>query len=43
VVEIEADEIAPSLRWAVAKPQRATKNGGATKAKGGQGNDQTPF
>jgi single-strand DNA-binding protein len=23
VVEVEADEVAPSLRWAVAKPQRA--------------------
>jgi len=30
VVEVEADEVAPSLRWATAKPQRATKNGDAT-------------
>jgi single-strand DNA-binding protein len=34
VVEVEADEVAPSLRWAIAKPQRA--NGG----KGG--NDEPP-
>jgi single-strand DNA-binding protein len=34
VVEVEADEVAPSLRWAIAKPERA--NGG----KGG--NDEAP-
>jgi single-strand DNA-binding protein len=34
VVEVEADEVAPSLRWAIAKPERA--NGG----KGG--NDEPP-
>jgi single-strand DNA-binding protein len=38
VVEVEADEVAPSLRWATAKPQRAA-NG---KAKG-EFNDDTPF
>jgi single-strand DNA-binding protein len=27
VVEVEADEVAPSLRWAIAKPERT--NGGA--------------
>jgi single-strand DNA-binding protein len=26
VVEVEADEVAPSLRWAIAKPERT--NGG---------------
>jgi single-strand DNA-binding protein len=35
VVEVEADEVAPSLRWAIAKPNR-TSNGG----KGG--NDEAP-
>jgi single-strand DNA-binding protein len=40
VVEVEADEVAPSLRWAVAKPQRAAKNG---EAKGGDFNDDPPF
>ena len=38
VVEVEADEVAPSLRWAIAKPERAA-NG---KGKGGEFND-APF
>jgi hypothetical protein len=42
VVEVEADEVAPSLRWATAKPQRAAKNGD-TKGKGGEFNDDAPF
>jgi single-strand DNA-binding protein len=37
VVEVEADEIGPSLRWATAKPERATK------AAGGRFNDDPPF
>ena len=40
VVEVEADEVAPSLRWAIAKPERAT-NG--AKATAGQFNDDPPF
>jgi single-strand DNA-binding protein len=36
VVEVEADEVAPSLRWAVAKPERAA-NGSKGK---GEFNDQ---
>ena len=40
VVEVEADEVAPSLRWAVAKPERA-KNGEAKP--GGEFNDDAPF
>jgi single-strand DNA-binding protein len=39
VVEVEADEVAPSLRWATAKPERAT-NGGKGK---GEFNDDAPF
>ena len=27
VVEVEADEVAPSLRWAIAKPERASNGG----------------
>ena len=27
VVEVEADEVAPSLRWATAKPERAANGG----------------
>ena len=41
VVEVEADEVAPSLRWAIAKPERTTGNG--AKAKGDQFNDEAPF
>ena len=37
VVEVQAEEVGPSLRWATAKPERAT-NG-----KGGQFNDDPPF
>ena len=40
MVEVEADEVAPSLRWAVAKPERA-KNGEAKP--GGEFNDDAPF
>jgi single-strand DNA-binding protein len=40
VVEVEADEVAPSLRWAIAKPERVT-NG--AKAKAGEFNDEAPF
>ena len=39
VVEVEADEVAPSLRWAVAKPERAT-NGSKGK---GEFSDDPPF
>jgi single-stranded DNA-binding protein len=39
VVEVEADEVAPSLRWAIAKPERAA-NGGKGK---GEFNDGAPF
>jgi Single-strand binding protein family len=40
-VEIEADEIGPSLRWATAKPERATASGKAKAS--GQFNDDPPF
>jgi single-strand DNA-binding protein len=38
VTEVQAEEVGPSLRWATAKPERATGNG-----KGGQFNDDPPF
>jgi single-strand DNA-binding protein len=41
VVEVEADEVAPSLRWAVAKPERAASNG--SKGKSEEFNDQPDF
>jgi single-strand DNA-binding protein len=37
-VEIDADEVAPSLKWATAKPQRIGK-----PASSGQFNDEPPF
>jgi single-strand DNA-binding protein len=40
VVEIEADEVAPSLRWAVAKPERPTRN--SDQANGGQSAEDAP-
>jgi single-strand DNA-binding protein len=39
VVEVEADEIGPSLRWATAKPERAAK----AKTASGRFNDDPPF
>jgi single-strand DNA-binding protein len=40
VVEVEADEVAPSLRWAIAKPERANGDGGKGK---GEFHDDAPF
>jgi single-strand DNA-binding protein len=40
VVEVEADEIGVSLRWANAKVKKATRSG---PAKGGQFDEQPPF
>ena len=39
VVEVEAEEVGPSLKWATATPQRTKANGG----KAGQFNDDPPF
>ena len=42
VVEVEADEVAPSLRWGTAKPERVAN--GSTKGKGGaEFGDDAPF
>ena len=41
VTEIEADEVAASLRWATAKVERANRAGADDK--GGQFNDEPPF
>jgi single-strand DNA-binding protein len=38
VVEVQAEEVGPSLKWATATPERAAGNG-----KGGQFNDDPPF
>jgi single-strand DNA-binding protein len=39
VVEVTAEEVGPSLKWATAKPERTTANG----TKGGRFNDEPPF
>jgi single-strand DNA-binding protein len=41
VVEVEAEEVGPSLKWATAKPQRTRKAG--NDKTGGQFNDDPPF
>ena len=42
VVEVQAEEVGPSLRWATAKPERTGKaTTGASK--GGQFTDEPPF
>ena len=44
VVEVEADEVAPSLRWATAKPERTPRNGSTGRAKAaGEFADAPPF
>jgi len=44
VTEIDADEVAPSLRWAIAKPERAerSRNGERAPAERDQFNDPPP-
>jgi single-strand DNA-binding protein len=42
VVEIDAEEIGPSLKWAIAKPERAS-NGTAKGKPSGQFKDEPPF
>jgi single-strand DNA-binding protein len=41
VVEVQPEEVGPSLRWATAKPEQAAGNGGATGK--GEFNDDPPF
>jgi single-strand DNA-binding protein len=43
VVEVEADEVAPSLKFATAKVERAGAKATAGAGKGGQFNDEPPF
>jgi single-strand DNA-binding protein len=43
VVEVEADEVAPSLKFATAKPERAKAKAAAGAAKGGHFDDEPPF
>jgi single-strand DNA-binding protein len=41
VVEVTAEEVGPSLKWATAKPERTRKAGNGKS--GGQFNDDPPF
>jgi single-strand DNA-binding protein len=43
VVEVTADEIGPSLRWATAKPERAARKGNGEPAAKGEFADDAPF
>jgi single-strand DNA-binding protein len=44
VTEIDADEVAPSLRWAIAKPERAERSrNGQRSTERGQFNDEPAF
>jgi single-strand DNA-binding protein len=43
VVEVEADEVAPSLKFAAAKVERTGAKAAAGASKGGQFDDEPPF
>jgi single-strand DNA-binding protein len=43
VTEVEADEIGPSLKFATAKVERASRSGAGEQRKGGEFNDEPPF
>jgi single-strand DNA-binding protein len=43
VVEVEAEEVGPSLKWATATPQRTSRKAGNGPSKAGQFNDEPPF
>jgi single-strand DNA-binding protein len=43
VVEVEAEEIGPSLKWATATPQRTSRKAGNGPSKGGGFNEDPPF
>jgi len=43
VVEVEADEVAPSLRWATAKPERSSARGKAKAETGEFADAKAPF
>jgi single-strand DNA-binding protein len=43
VVEVEADEVAPSLKFVTATVQRTSAKAALGATKGGQFNDEPPF
>jgi single-strand DNA-binding protein len=42
IVEVQADEVGPSLRWATAKPEKASRTGEQRSSRGGDFNDPPP-
>jgi single-strand DNA-binding protein len=43
VVEVQADEVGPSLRWATATPERTRTKAAAGGRKGGQFDNEPPY
>jgi single-strand DNA-binding protein len=43
VVEVQAEEVGPSLRWATAKPEKAKAKATSGARRGGQFDDEQPF
>ncbi len=43
VIEVTAEEVGPSLRWATAKPERAKRKGNGDASDPGQFKDEPPF
>jgi single-strand DNA-binding protein len=43
VVEVQAEEVGPSLRWATAKPERVRSERPSGVSRGGHFNDESPF
>jgi hypothetical protein len=43
VVKVEADEVAPSLKFTTTRAERASSKGTGGTGKGGQFNDEPPF
>jgi hypothetical protein len=42
VVEVEAEEVAPSLKWATAKVERTSRKAGNGPTKGGSFDEPSP-
>jgi single-strand DNA-binding protein len=42
-IEVQADEVGPSLRWATAKPEKAVRAGAQRSSRSGDFNDPPPF
>jgi single-strand DNA-binding protein len=42
-IEVQANEVGPSLRWATAKPEKAARSSRQTRGRSGDFNDPPPF